>query len=49
MSFVVNAKRKKKMPTPPWHGHLLRGVTEVSRKPVAANRGGYLLSLHFTL
>jgi hypothetical protein len=20
------------MPTPPWHGHLLRGITEVSRK-----------------
>jgi hypothetical protein len=20
------------MPTPPWHGHLLRGITEASRK-----------------
>jgi hypothetical protein len=33
------------MPTPPWHGHLLRGITEVSRKLRTAERGGYLLSL----
>jgi hypothetical protein len=31
------------MPTPPWHGHLLRGITEVSRKLRAAERGGHLL------
>jgi hypothetical protein len=30
------------MPTPPWHGHLLRGITEVSRKLNAAERDGYL-------
>ena len=24
------------MPTPPWHGHLLRGITEMSRKPGTA-------------
>jgi hypothetical protein len=40
MSF--GAKQKKKMPTPPWHGHLLRGITEVSRKLTTAERGGYL-------
>jgi len=34
------------MPTPPWHGHLLRGITEVSRKLKTAERDGYLLSLH---
>ena len=27
------------MPTPPWYGHLLRGVTEVRRKPGTAARG----------
>jgi hypothetical protein len=32
------------MPTPPWRGHLLRGITEVSRKLRTAERGGYLLS-----
>ena len=32
------------MPTPPWHGHLLRGVTEVSRKlRNRRRRGGYFL------
>ena len=33
------------MPTPPWHGHLLRGITEVSRKLRTAERDGYLLSI----
>jgi hypothetical protein len=35
------------MPTPPWYGHLLRGITEMSRKLSTAERGGYLLSLRF--
>jgi hypothetical protein len=39
------AKRKKKMPTPPWHGHLLRGITEVSRKLRTAERGASLTFL----
>jgi hypothetical protein len=28
------------MPTPPWHGHLLRGVTEVSHKLRNRNANG---------
>jgi hypothetical protein len=33
---------KKKMPTPPWHGHLLRGITEMSRKLRTTERSGCL-------
>jgi hypothetical protein len=33
------------MPTPPWHGHLLRGITGVSRELITAERGGYLFLL----
>jgi hypothetical protein len=28
----INNCLQKKMPTPPWYGHLLRGITEMSRK-----------------
>src|SRR5580700_6194914 len=33
------------MPTPPWHGHLLRGITGVSRKLRNRTRGGYFLCI----
>jgi hypothetical protein len=33
------------MPTPPWYGHLLRGITEVRRKPGTAARGSYRLAI----